>query len=64
MEMWLFYIKQTKIEPRVKREKRSLNLSKVFVDLLGFQVLGSILIPLSSEQSIFFSPKSCTALSR
>lgn len=54
MEMWLFYTKQTKIEPKVKREKRSLNLSKVCVDQLGFQVRRFILIPFCSEQNFFF----------
>lgn len=54
METLLFYVRQTKIEPKVKRENRSLNLSKIFVDFLGFQVLGFILIPLWSDQNLLF----------
>ena len=54
MKMLLFYIKQTKMEPYIKQTKmRSLNLSKVFVDLLGFQVFGFIMIPFWSDSPFF-----------
>lgn len=42
------------MEPYIKQTKmRSLNLSKVFVDLLGFQVFGFIMIPFWSDSPFF-----------